>query len=433
MANKLKNVIIISIFTILLILLLIPKNLNKEGFSILNNNYSAEYLYSTNSLANFENQLNDQSFINNNTQTEFIYKRCYQYPEILENLMATNQNYYQDDKSTQIFTVVTPEYNDVRIAIVNAIQTAHDTLLNDGTGVAIHGPVYILMTQVPYYKNIDGSTMAIQHNIDNYLYTPVYVVHDTNTTIVDTNVTETTRGLTVQKDTQPIFYYIEIHYSRYDKKGRLMKIDSYFENVIKNTDNINLSYEQQCYIRGAGTSGTNVFGGCASTQNTISGITSDIPGTNNNSTNTDAKCLGPKPENHLSPSSAIDYKNTVSTFISIYMVNTKCSTLKQYFYDDSTNVNDNKWIFLSDTDPDVTIPQTPMRILNNKVQCLSSDGVNCLTSFPVSELQTINNPDIQFPYIPYNCSSTFETNAWCASAKNALTDALISTSSSYSS
>ena len=425
MANKIKikRAIYVILFIILLIILLIPRNYIKSSYYTKENFASSIDIYKDyinngttpddtldkaqkyDSLV--QNNMNFMNLIDDN-KSIILMKRCYQVADTLDNLINQHKLNLNLDKNIQMFNIITNDFSVVESTIITKIQEAHDTILNDGMQVPIHGPAYVILTQVPYYKDNTGKTFSVINPVE-YNYNPSYSAQ--------------TNGINSQ---QQIFYYVMILYPRYDELGRLTmaNADTIPIQIITDLDNNNISREQQCYMHGVGTGvGVNKLAGCATATDNLSTLLSSLKILPTNavaSQMTDSMCLGPKPGNNLLQTDQKDIKNTPSTYITLYSINQTATGINQFFFNGiHQKVSDeNKWIYLAATNP-------PFKINSDgNVQCVSNDGKDCAwqldqtSSDQVNLLNDLNYPTNKSPkYNTYICDGK-NNNSWCANVLN---------------
>ena len=379
--KSIAKIILAIVFIVISIILLVPKN-KKENFRTLTG-FTSETLYrDLKDLTKFDARIKDPSFIQtaDDRYYELIMKRCYQNAGItIEQIIQLGID--RQPCYAQSFQKITSDFSIVKTSIINNIQTAHDTLLNNGTQAPIHGPVYVMIYQVPYYKNSLGQDISLQSfNVSQYNF-------------LSTN----------KSGIQNIFYYVEIYYGRYAKNGSLMTIDKYTSQIPGN-DAIMKSFEPQCFMVGNGnTDGPNVYPGCASSRGLLNGLNT-------------ATCLGPIPGNSVMQNDSEDKKNTVSTYGVLYTVNTLADSIKRYFYQSGNPALSTPWQTI-----DENIQGNALFRMNDKgdVQCLSNNSSTCLTDVTPQ----VANAAPFGTYKPYTCTANTYTQGQniCSIGKQALT------------
>jgi len=381
--KSIAKIIIAIVFIVISIILLVPKN-KKENFESLNG-FTSETLYrDLKDLTKFDARIKDPSFIQtaDDRNYELIMKRCYQYAgTTIEQIITGSQNDATVPCYTQSFQKITSDFAVVKNSIINNIQSAYD-ILNNGTQAPIHGPIYVMIYQVPYYKNSLGQDISLQSfNVSQYNFLP-----------------------TNKSGIQNIFYYVQMFYGRYAKNGSLMSSDQYARQVLPGHDAQMHSFEPQCFMVGNGTTdGSKVYAGCASSKGLINGLNS-------------ATCLGPVPGNSVMQNDPEDKKNTVSTYGVLYTVNTLVDSIKRYFYQSGNPALSTPWQTI-----DENIQGPALFRMNDKgdVQCLSNNSSTCLTNVTPQ----VANAAPFGTYKPYTCTANTYTQGQniCSIGKQALT------------
>ena len=390
--SKIKSNIRWILWIVLIIIigsiLLIPRKITNEGFEILRG-FTSETIYrDTKDIVKYDARAKDAGFMDtiDDRTDELIMKRCYQYANVtIDDIIKKTNN---GDIAIRPFTLITSNFAEVKNKIILDIETVHDTVVNG----PIYGPMYALIFQVPYYKNAQGQDISLQSfNVSTYNFQPAY----------------DERNLNAQ---QPIYYYVQMIYSRYNSAWRLGQDDLFAKNSMSYLDKNNTSFEPQCFMVGAGnTDGPNKFAGCASSKASVNGM--------NTST-----CLGPKQNNNLLQSDASDKKNTVSSYGILYTINTNADTIKRYFFTKDSIDLPTSWQYLQDIN-------VPTRINSaNDLECLSNDNKGCLWNKNIS-LNDANNTNKNWK--PLACgqmhknlygSTGYENAAhWCAKGLKTLT------------
>jgi hypothetical protein len=325
--KMIKKVIITLLLFIIVIILLVPRGIySKESFISSpesTTNTTSESIYRnvfTNSpaasaVSTYDAQINDLSFsrTNDDSKYELIMKRCYQYPNLTFEQIASGtgegaKTLGQGSCFKQTFTMSTAEFINVKLQIIQKIQNAYDSELNGGISAPIHGPIYVQIFQVPYYitNDANSSTISLQpFNIASYGFKAQY-----------------------QDGNQPINYYCIIYYGRYSPDGILVNDDNFTKYSLPYFDQNYASGEQQCYMRGATKNGMgegiNVYAGCSSSTGTTTG---GYP----------AKCTGPIAGNNLLQKDPNDKLTTLSSYGILYLVNPTAPSIKSFFFSGVTS------------------------------------------------------------------------------------------------
>jgi len=246
--------------------------------------------YKTTDYASFDKKVSQiYNTLVDATNSIMTLKRCYAIPGAkLEQL--TDLPLY-----VKSFGVYTRNFADVENKIYQTLLAFAD---NQPTKL-INGDVYILLSQQPYYRNVDGTNISLDAttiNSRNNYATPMY----TNKSVIDT---------------QPIYYYIQVIFAAYDKKGSYNKCSDYFKYIMNILDEKYYSTENQCFITTVGDNSK--FGGCAtSTANSASEnskTAANLAGTKPY----DSICLGPVPGQPNEP------KIYPTTYVMLYIINQK--------------------------------------------------------------------------------------------------------------
>jgi hypothetical protein len=386
----------IILFIIIVSVLLIPRSPKShiENFRSLSGFTSETEYRDLKNIAKFDSRINELSFqdLADDRNYELKMKRCYQFPNY------TIDKFIQEFKSPKLksfmkcvyndFTVITSDFKDVKNKIVLELQSVHDIKIQG----PIHGPVYVMIFQVPYYKNSQNQDISLQaFNTSEYNYRPIY---NQNSTSLDIK----------------ILYHVVMYYGKYENDPsnnvyRLGSIDN-FQPWMAMFDDRNASFEPQCFIQGGGvTEGPMVYGGCASSNGTISGSTTST-------------CLGP--ENPVKYNDN-DGKKTKSTYAILYTINQEADSLKRYFLNKDSMTYPSSWQYLKDIN-------VPIRMNENKdIECLSNNMRGCLWN------QNIKTPaanDVNALWQPLSCGDPHKKiygttgyenpNHWCLKSKNIL-------------
>jgi hypothetical protein len=322
------------LFIILLVILLIPRKIVNEKFEQLRG-YTSETIYrDTKDIVKYDKRMEDPSFMStiDDQNDPLIMKRCYQIPNlVIEDLKnGIKNNLYC---ATSTYDIITNNFTDVINKIILDIQTVHDTTIKG----LIHGPIYIWITQVPYFKNDKGEDISLQSfNTSDFKFQPYYD---------QKNMT----------NNPTIYYYCAIFYARYTPTWKLTENDLFKKSVMSQLDMYYTSFEPQCYMVGVGnTDGPFKYAGCASSDARVNGTYS-------------ASCLGPKQGNNLLQLDKEDKKNTI-----VYVINNRADTIKRFIFDNK--------------DPQIPTPwqniagiRSLLRI-NSKsnIECISNDNKNCI-------------------------------------------------------
>lgn len=390
--GNIKTLLWIILIIILIVILLIPRKIINENFEILRG-FTSETIYrDLKDISKYDKRMTDIDFMStiDDQKDELIMKRCYQIPNFKIEQMQMKKD---DPCKLRTFDIVTSDFTEVINKIVLNVQEIYDTRVKG----LIHGPIYVLLSQIPYYKNDKGEDIALQSfNTSSYQFSPY---------LNETNV----------NNTSAIYYKCIIYYSRYSRGWRLNEEDLFKKTLMTYLDRNNTSFEPQCYIKGVGaSSGPLKYGGCASSDGTIKVDNKPI---------NSAKCLGPKPGNNLLQTDNTDVKNTPSTYVILYVLNNNADSIKRFLYNKDTVEYPTQWQYVRDVN-------VPLRQNNNKdVECLSSDGKNCLwkQKMPLNE---VNAPNKEWQ--PVACGDMHKQlwgktgyenpRHWCAKGYRALAD-----------
>jgi hypothetical protein len=249
-------------------------------------------------------------------------RRCYQFPEYtIERFKRERNRLYAHEAEGGMyvadFDLITCSFQDVQSRIMCELQRFHTAHLCKQTGTwcprrpgtqwresnkcplsgtlrsvpieekcdtKIHGPVYALIFQAPYYRNADNQPMSVQFTIDSYGYLP----YNQNKPAPDEDA--------------PIYYYVQLLFARYNRVGTRSQLDFMRDHFLPKWDAAFFSKEKQCFLITKNNRERPSFpGGCAST----------------NGAPYSATCLGPK--NPLLPNA--DEKTTRSSFALLYEIN----------------------------------------------------------------------------------------------------------------
>ena len=386
--KNIKSVLWILLITIVCVVLLIPRKVLTENFEILRG-YTSETLYrDLKDITKFDERSADISFMEtiDDRSDELIMKRCYQIPTTIDYIIAqANRTRYRGARRT--LTEITSNFTDVINKITLDIQTVHDTLVNG----LIHGPIYVFVYQVPYYKNKEGQDISLQSfNVSSYNFQPSFDERNIN-------------------GQQPIYYYVQIYYSRYDSDWKLTQGDVFKKSIMNEYDNLYASFEPQCYMVAAGTTtGPTKYAGCASSTASTNGMNT-------------ATCLGPQFGNSLLQQDKEDKKNTVSTYGILYTINMNAPTIKKFLFNKDSIEYPTKWQYLHRIN-------VPVRLNKNKeVECLSDNSKKCLWRSDIS-LNDANSPDKIWQPLAcgemhknlYGNTGYEKPYHWCAKSSNAL-------------
>jgi hypothetical protein len=257
-------------------------------------------------------------------------KRCWQLPDVtIDKLKADRDNLFTHPVEKGMyfvdFDMVTCSFDDVQSRIICELQKFHEeklcntrkplsctsfpksktdvgswntsqkcgeiannqpqSVIEVTCSTKIQGPVYVMLTQAPYYRNNNNEMMHAQFTMDMFGRLP----YNANRTKPD--------------DDAPIYYYVMILFSRYNRDGRLSSIDYMRDTYFNIFDSAFFSKEKQCFIMTKNNS-KHVFlpGGCGSLNNPYR-----------------SSCIGPSDPNNPSRKE----KDTESTFAIIFQINTE--------------------------------------------------------------------------------------------------------------
>jgi hypothetical protein len=302
--NKvIKKTLLILLILLIAGILLVPRKNTTESFQVLTGKTSETIYRDTKDYKAYDKKVSDPTFMNSidDSESELIMSRCYQWSDVtIENFSRWMNDSIKDPKTVGIrgFTVMTYNFTDVKNKIIEDIQTVHDTLIKG----PINGPIYTLITQVPYYKDAQGKDIVIQSfNVDGYNYQPTYTSDPKN-----------------MNGNQPIYYLVWMFYGQYKNKKWTMTRTDGFKQIMQILDQRSVSYEQQCYMAGAGNGGAFNYAGCSSSDGKINGVNS-------------ASCLGPKAGNNTLQTDKLDLKTTKSSYAILYTINPKATSIAPFF------------------------------------------------------------------------------------------------------
>jgi hypothetical protein len=312
--NKIvKKTLMILLILLIAGILLVPRKNTTEGFQVLTGKTSETIYRDTKDYKAYDKKVADPTFMNSidDSESELIMSRCYQWPDVrIEQFTRWMNDSIKDPKTvgTRGFTVMTYNFTDVKNKIIEDIERVKDTLIKD----PINGPVYALITQVPYYKDAQGKDIVIQSfNVDGYNYQPTYTSDPKN-----------------MNGNQPIYYLVWMFYGQYKNKQWTMTRTDGFKQIMQILDQSGggsgglggggVSYEQQCYMAGAGSGGAFNYAGCSSSDGKINGVNS-------------ASCLGPKAGNNILQTDKLDPKTTKSSYAILYTINPKATSIAPFF------------------------------------------------------------------------------------------------------
>lgn len=260
-------------------------------------------------------------------------RRCYQFPrKTIQNIKSEAGAMYAHQVEAGMhfvdFEMVTCAFADIESRIVCEIQKFYETnlcridrkvgscssfpnsVLNvatwkettkcplkpDTTGAApagssdaspacdqkLQGPIYVLLFQAPYYRNNEQKPISLHLNTGSYGMLPYNATGN------------------VPDDDAPIYYYVQILFSRYNRMGMLSQLDFMRDKFLPQMDKENFSKEMQCFLT-TKNNRQRVFlpGGCGSTDGTPYRAT----------------CLGP------ARPGVMDTKETLSSYGILYEIN----------------------------------------------------------------------------------------------------------------
>ena len=393
-----KNISLTVLLIIIAIVLLIPRRHNEilthENFISLDG-YTSKTLYrDTKNIAVYDSVTQQPSYMDtiDDKNDMLLMKRCYQFADsTLNDVIDLLTSKKLVNNAVQQGVVYTNDFGTVSNNIIQSIQTAHDTFLNNGIASPIHGPVYVFIFQVPYYKNNLGEDISIQSfNVSTYQFQPYYV--------------DPKNSLNSNPDHLIQYNYI-ICYGRYDKNGNIMDTDTFATKVLPDLDKKYVSYQNQCYINGAGIAqGPKVFAGCSSSSGTQSYTSPEQKYLT-------AKCLGPE-KNDTLLTKAVDPNIRISTYPILYTMNTRCDAVSRFFFNPNNIQSPGPWQYITN--------QNMLAHLNKdgNAECLSYDGVKCAPANTLTPTQ-ISSAQTTLAYSPLVCDANHHFS-WCAPVTNSL-------------
>lgn len=118
--------------------------------------------------------------------------RCYQLPLAYDVAKTIEAN----DVAQVTFTTYTSSMDEARSRIVSEIIAYRDKIHAD----RLLGPVYVLLSQAPYFVDSQKRPMAVQYHITDYAFKPYNVLN--------------------RDSSRPIFLKVTVVFAAYDKKGK---------------------------------------------------------------------------------------------------------------------------------------------------------------------------------------------------------------------
>jgi hypothetical protein len=245
--KKINTALAIILLIIIASVLLIPKKLTHEGFEDIARGFTSETLYrDSKDIKKYDNLASSPSFMDtiDDKHDELIMNRCYQFTNAYINDLIDGS--MVNPCATRLFTIVTNNFMDVKNKFFIDIQTVHDTIIKG----PIQGPVYVLIYQVPYYKDAQGKDISLQaFNVSGYDFQPSHDDRNPNGNI-------------------QIYYKVLVIYGKYkitNNNTWQLQTSDLFAAWKMSWDNSLSSFEPQCFMKGVGnTDGPNKYAGCSS-------------------------------------------------------------------------------------------------------------------------------------------------------------------------
>lgn len=247
--------------------------------------------YKARSLTDFDNTVS-QNFngLIDYTSSMLLMKRCYNFPIYL---LEDNESLFEGFPIyTKGIGIYTNDFKEVQRKILDNLIEFAD---RQPTGL-IKGDVYILLTQQPYYRNVDGTEISLdsttineRHNYYNPKYTGKPVI-----------------------DQHPIYYSFVMIFSAYNSDGSYAGCTDKFYSIMNYWNNFS-SNENQCFIRCV--NDDTKFCGCATGTEPGATQRNKDAAASIGTTPYDSMCLGP------SLSSDDKRKITPSNYYILYLIN----------------------------------------------------------------------------------------------------------------
>jgi len=339
------TVISILFLVIIAVLLIIPKKYFAEQFDLQK---SFDIYNQTSEMSVYDSKV-DSLFASPSTlgtgfadaNNFLITKRCYQFANTnIDSTIAlfdtiSRGPYFFDAGSVGIKETIDVYCKTYKL-YVNSYDTIQHTVINDmqklqtSTGQPVKGGVYVIITQIPYWRNYynEYAPVTVKNNTWNLSSQSPYF--DTKNVNPNNSMSSQYKNVV---STGNLFIYITIMYSSYSSSGQYTNNDSRLNSLINILDRLSLSKNAMCQMKCLGNS--DLHCGCASTP--INGQSITANGTMYSYSN-QAACKGPVYSDGIQkyfriPDSSQDID---STFLMMYRVNTCYQALPPGVHQDQT-------------------------------------------------------------------------------------------------
>lgn len=318
-----------TLIAVLTFFMLMPK---KEHFFInIPSGKTSFSLYEDGKFASadeFDKAYNMTSIMLDDKDDLLQMKRCYQLPNTtVESLRTFRNKLFPHDvdggMKTVTFDMVTCSFDDVQSRIICEIQKFHERAVCKSTATMrcnsypnshqnvskwsetqkcpaitddtrkkqffqascdgkLVAPIYVMLTQAPYYRNSKNEIMPVQFTMDRFGGLPFNPERSADSDA-------------------PIYYHVIIMFARYNRYSDLLPIDYMRDSYLPFLDKFLFSNEKQCFIMTKNnTKRLYLPGGCATMTTPYS-----------------SRCLGPSKPYQIEG----DEKKTDSTYCILYEVN----------------------------------------------------------------------------------------------------------------
>ena len=230
---KLSIVAIVLLISFVLLHIVPIKELFTSSTQLIMDSQQKQGFLSRQALANLDKTFADMQGLNSLDDSKHIMQaiRCYQFNTIAGQSPRTvsgEANVFVDN-IRGLFSSMTQIEDRIYQSIVNFKDAIKNT---------IEGNVYVLIYQVPYYKNERGNTIHAGYYINNTLeFVPSNMRND-------------------------VFYDVQVIYGNYDKDKKLVRTSSFETSWLPAAERL-ATNDKQCFIRCVN---TNKMCGCATSQ-----------------------------------------------------------------------------------------------------------------------------------------------------------------------